>query len=79
MLLIQPPGEKQNNKAIRTIQGDLAQLMYRYLISTLGVKESAEKAYALVGYLNKLHRCGDIIMNRRIKMLPEETEMDLTK
>ena len=37
-------------------QGDLAQLMYRYLISTLGVKESAEKAYALVGYLNKLHR-----------------------
>jgi len=79
LMATQPPGEKQNNKAIRTIQGDLAQLMYRYLISTLGVKESAEKAYALVGYLNKLHRCGDIIMNRRIKMLPEETEMDLTK
>lgn len=60
----------------------------------MSLKEAAEKAYTMTGFINKLHRlvfflimislflifllislrCGDILMNRRIKMLSEEEE-----
>jgi hypothetical protein len=56
------------------LQGDLAQLLYRYLASKLGNKQAAERAYSLTGFINKLHRCGDIFMNKRIKLLPMEEQ-----
>jgi len=76
MLLMasQTPGVKQTNKVVCGIQGDMAQLLYRYLSSKMSLKEAAEKAYTMTGFINKLHRCGDILMNRRIKMLSEEEE-----
>jgi len=72
VMATQPPGGKPMNKKVKDIQGDLAQLLYRYLASKLGTKLSSEIAYKLTGFINKMHRCGDIFMNRRIKMLPEE-------
>jgi hypothetical protein len=72
VMATQPPGGKPINKKVKDIQGDLAQLLYRYLASKLGTKLSSEVAYKLTGFINKMHRCGDIMMNRRIKMLPEE-------
>jgi len=72
VMATQPPGGKPMNKKVKDIQGDLAQLLYRYLASKLGTKLSSEIAYKLTGFINKMHRCGDIFMNRKIKMLPEE-------
>jgi len=72
VMATQPPGGKPMNKKVKDIQGDLAQLLYRYLASKLGTKLSSEVAYKLTGFINKMHRCGDIMMNRRIKMLPDE-------
>jgi len=72
VMATQPPGGKPMNKKVKDIQGDLAQLLYRYLASKHGTKLSSEVAYKLTGFINKMHRCGDIFMNRRIKMLPEE-------
>lgn len=72
VMATQPPCGKPMNKKVKDIQGDLAQLLYRYLSSKLGTKLSSEIAYKLTGFINKMHRCGDIFMNRRIKMLPEE-------
>merc|ERR1711963_3881 len=72
VMATQPPGGKAINKKVKDIQGDLAQLLYRYLASKCGVKMSADIAYKLTGFINKMHSCGDIFMNRRIKMLPDD-------
>jgi len=63
-----PPGSKRPCKEVSEIQGDMAQLMYRYLTSQMNKEEASQKAYSLVGHLNKLYRCGDIFMNHRIKI-----------
>ena len=46
-------------------------LLYRYLCSTLGPEVAASKTHSLVGLLDNLHRCGDIIINKRIKMVTQ--------
>jgi len=57
------------DKQLQQVQMEFRQLLYRYLSSTLGSEEAARHAHSLIGLLNKLHRCGDIFMNKRIKML----------
>ena len=47
-------------------------LLYRYLTTIYGRDEAAMQAHSLIGLLDKLHKCGDIVMNKRIRMLPEE-------
>ena len=56
LMISTPPGCKRPCKQICEIQGDLAQLLYRYLSSSLKRDEASRKAHLLIGFLNKLHR-----------------------
>ena len=48
------------------LQTDLGLLLYRYLTTKLERDEAAEQTHSLIGMLAKLHRCGDILMKKRI-------------
>ena len=39
--------------------------MYRYLTTKLDRGEAAKKTHSLIGMLDQLLRCGDILMNKR--------------
>ena len=48
-------------------------LLYRYLCSTIDQDKAAQQTHSLIGMMDRLHKCGDILMNKRIKMLPEDS------
>lgn len=50
---------------LREIQADLTRLLYRYLASRMERAEAAEQAHSLMGIMDKLFRCGDILKQRR--------------
>jgi len=54
------------NAQLRQLQTDLGLLLYRYLTTKLEKDEAAEQTQSLMEMLAKLHRCGDILMKKRI-------------
>lgn len=60
------------NSQLKHLQLDLGLLLYRYLTTKMGQDEAAKQAHNLIGLLASLHECGDILLNRRIRMLPED-------
>jgi len=70
LLTSQPAGSPLFlNSRIQEVHMEFNMLLYRYLCSTLGPEVAASKTHSLVGLLDNLHRCGDIIINKRIKMV----------
>ncbi|XP_023344499.1 uncharacterized protein LOC111713793 [Eurytemora carolleeae] len=65
------------NKNIRTLNTSLAQLLYRYLQKeearspSTSSQSFTDKFTIILSLISKLHTCGDIFMNRRIKTLPD--------
>jgi len=57
---------REQDKEIKSVQNKTWLLMYRYLASKVGPEEAAKKLSVLEGFIEKLHRCGDIMANRRL-------------
>ena len=41
--------------------------MYRYLTTKLDREGAAKKTHSLIGMLDRLLRCGDILVNKKIR------------
>jgi len=57
-------GDQDSN--IQKIQIKMRQLLYRFLATTMDIEEASEKTSLLISYIEKLHRCGDILFNRML-------------
>jgi len=66
IILFSPPeGASLADAAqLKKIQADLTRLLYRYLASRMERAEAAEQAHSLMGIVDKLFRCGEILKQR---------------
>jgi len=73
-LFVSKSAETKNDAVlIKKIQDNLSSMLYRYLTSRHHRDEAAEQVHNFIGMVTKLHRCGHILTNRRIRMLtPDE-------
>lgn len=72
LLTSKPVGSAAANSGLKQVKGELGILLYRYLASIHQKREAAEQVHSLMGMVDKLHRCGHILTNRRIRMLPAD-------
>jgi len=75
LLLSSQPKESTlaKNAQLKQIQIEFGLLLYRYLCSTIDQDKAAQQTHSLIGMMDRLHKCGDILMNKRIKILPEDS------
>merc|ERR1719233_203194 len=59
---------REQDKEIKSVQSKTWLLLYRYLASKVGPEEAANKLSVLESFIERLHRCGDILLNRRLNM-----------
>jgi len=62
-------GSLNIDNGIKGVQAELGTFLYRYLVSKQEGEDAAEQVHSLMGMVGKLHRCGHILTNRRIRML----------